>query len=286
MRLAILADIHGNLPALEAVIADLDRYAPDEVVLAGDQINRCPWSAEVLDLVATLGWPAIAGNHEWVVSVLDTPSCPPIFQDRVRYADVWHTWSTLSPRHFAMLAALPFERRLDGGGGPAIRLLHGIKENPFEGYTVEMSEARMVELMEDIAETVVVGAHTHVPMMRWAGGRQVFNPGSVGMPYNGDPRAQYLILEGDGNRWEPIFRQVEYDRARVRDVFVEEKIAAHYGPLGPLYMRTLMTGQPWASDFLIWLRAQGEASGADLGAAVDAYLTRHGPGHWAFLPPR
>ncbi len=285
MRVAILADIHGNLPALEAVVADLADQAPDAVLLVGDQINRCPWSAEVLDLVVAKGWPAIAGNHEWTVNALGKPYCPPIFEDRLRYADVWHTRSTLSTQQLAHLAQLPFERVLNYSAGPAIRLLHGVKDNPFEGFTLAMSEARMAEHLADIQEPVIISAHTHVPMMRRIGRQQVFNPGSVGMPYNGDPRAQYLVLDGDGSRWQPTFRQVEYDRERVRRAFEEEKLAAIYGPLGPLYLRTLMTGQPWASDFLIWLRAQGESTAPRLEDSLDAYLARHGPGHWAFSSP-
>jgi predicted phosphodiesterase len=286
MRLAVLADIHGNLPALEAVAADLEEQAPDAVVLAGDQVNRCPWSGEVLDLIDDRQWPAIAGNHDWIVSVLATPASPPIFADRVRYADFWHTWASLTPEHFEILAGLPFERVLRYEDGPSIRLLHGLKDNPFEGFTAEMSDARIAKLLGGIDEPVVISAHTHVPLARQVGRQVVYNPGSVGMPYNGDPRAQYLLLDGDGSRWLPTFRQVDYDRERVRKVFVKVRIVAAYGPLGPLYLRTLMTGQPWASDFLIWLRAQKAETQGDLAASVDAYLERHGPGQWAFSPSR
>lgn len=286
MRLAVLADIHGNLPALEAVVADLDRYAPDAVVLAGDQVNRCPWSAEVLDLIEDRGWPAVAGNHDWIVSVLGTPASPRIFEDRVRYADFWHTWASLSPHHFETLTTLPFARVLHYDDGPPIHLLHGLKDNPFAGFTAEMSDTHMADLLGEIAEPVVISAHTHASLARRVGTQQVFNPGSVGMPYNGDPRAQYLLLDGDGSQWQPTFRQVEYDRAHVRQAFLGDKIAAVYGPLGPLYLRTLMTGQPWASDFLVWLRDHAPETNGDLAASVDAYLERHGPGRWAFSPAR
>jgi NAD(P)-dependent dehydrogenase (short-subunit alcohol dehydrogenase family) len=74
MRIAVLADIHGNLPALEAVIADLHTQAPDAVYLAGDQICRVPWHNEVMAIVREQGWPGIFGNHEWVIGRIGTPN--------------------------------------------------------------------------------------------------------------------------------------------------------------------------------------------------------------------
>ena len=74
MRLAFLADIHGNLPALEAVIRDLQDLAPDQVFLAGDLVNRCPWNNEVMELLADTGWPGVVGNHDLVVGRIHTPN--------------------------------------------------------------------------------------------------------------------------------------------------------------------------------------------------------------------
>src|SRR5688500_2755152 len=101
MRIAVLADIHSNLPALEAVHADLRGMAPDLVLLAGDQVNRCPWPNEVMALIEDEGWPAILGNHELVISNLGTPDGHPLFNDRQRFADLWWTLEELTPEHLA-----------------------------------------------------------------------------------------------------------------------------------------------------------------------------------------
>ena len=119
-------------------------------------------------------------------------------------------------------------------------------------------------------------------MERTIGEQQLFNPGSVGMPYNGDPRAQYLLLDWDGYRWQPTFRRVEYDRLVVREAFDRLGLFEAYGPLGPLYWQTIATGDPWVSDFHVWARSQAPVVRENLDHAVELYLRVHGPGRWAF----
>ena len=73
LRLAFLGDIHGNLPALEAVLNDIDQQAPDAVFLLGDLINRCPWTRDVIDILRQRNWPSVQGNHDLVLAQLNTP---------------------------------------------------------------------------------------------------------------------------------------------------------------------------------------------------------------------
>lgn len=85
-RLAVLSDIHGNLPALEAVIADLAGRDVDQVVVAGDVINWGPFSAEVLARVTSAGWPVVRGNHEFYLLDYGTPRASPAWDDRQRFS--------------------------------------------------------------------------------------------------------------------------------------------------------------------------------------------------------
>ncbi|MBW7882417.1 MAG: metallophosphoesterase family protein [Caldilineaceae bacterium] len=286
MRLAFLADIHGNLPALEAVVCDLRSQAPDQVYLLGDQVNRCPWNNEVMDLLADLNWPAIHGNHDQVVSRINTPENGPPFNDRQRFRSLWWTAETLAPRHLEMLRALPAERHIDVPDGPPIRLFHGVPGNPFVGIYGENGEDTVVALLGEVEEPVIVCGHTHRPMARSAGRWHMFNGGSVGLPYNGDPRAHYLLLDASveqGQRtWKPHFRRVEYDRSRLRPAYERSGMLAATGAIGELHLLSASTGQPYSSDFGIWLKSQPPEIQADLDRAVPAYLGRHGPGHWAF----
>lgn len=284
MRIAFLADIHSNLPALEAVQADLRLMTPDLVFLGGDQINRCPWPNEVMELIDDEGWPAIYGNHELIVQELGSPQRAPVFDDRRRFADLWWTWAHLKAQYMAEIQDLPSERQIVIDNAPPILMTHGLRGNPFEGFTPDMSDEQIRFKLGDISAPVVISAHTHRPLARAIGEQFVFNPGSVGMPYNGDPRAQYLLLELVGASWQPIFRQVDYDHSVVREAFDRLGLFQAYGPLGPLYWQTIATGDPWVSDFQVWARDQAPIVREDLERAVELYLSVHGPGKWAFSP--
>ena len=286
MRLAFLADIHSNLPALEAVVADLRDQAPDAIYLVGDQVNRCPWPNEVMDLLAAKGWPAILGNHDWVVGRIHRPELPAFFANRQRFRSMWWTGETLAPHHLDTLRALPAELRIDVADGPPIRLLHGIPGNSFVGLYPEASDETLLAQVQAVAEPVIVSGHTHRPLARRVGRWQLFNGGSIGLPYNEDPRAQYLLLDSatrKGERvWKPDFRRVGYDRDLLRPAFDRSGMMAATGVMGELHLRTALTGHAYSSDFAVWLRRQPAELQADLDQAVPLYLAQHGPGKWAF----
>ncbi len=282
MRLAFLADTHGNLPALEAVVTDLQEVRPDGVYLVGDQVNRCPWNREVMTLLMTEGWPAIAGNHDLVVAAINTPQNRLPFTNRERFPTLWWTQENLSPSQLAEMRSWPEERQLNFAGLPPIRLLHGIPGNAFIGILPEDSDAKIGAFVTNVVESVIVCAHTHRPLQRTVAGKQIYNGGSIGIPYNSDPRAQYLLLDGRAGTWHPTFRQVDYDHSPIPAAFVSTGFRSAIGPMAELHLRTVMSGEPWTSDFGFWLRIQPDALQHDLGLAIEAYLLQHGPGNWAF----
>ncbi len=286
-RLAILADIHGNLPALEAVLADLARERPDAVYLAGDQISRVPWHNEVMELIAAHGWPAIYGNHEWVIARLNTPEVTPPFTDRARFRSLYWTQETLHPEHLETIRSWPAELRIEPGGAPPLRLIHGIPGDSFQGIFPFTPSDTVAEMLRGVEEPCVLLGHTHRPMQRRvdagrAGRWTLFNGGSVGLPFNGDPRAQYLLLDGAREGWRATFRAVEFDHAGLRTAFERSGALAAAGPLGDLHVRTAETAQPWSSDFAYWLHHRSGPPFASMEEALAAYLAVHGPGHWAF----
>lgn len=286
MRLAFLADIHGNLPALEAVAGDLALQAPDAVYLVGDQVNRCPWPNEVLDLLAAQGWPAIYGNHDYVVARIGTPESFPPFTERPRFACLWWSAETLRPSHRRALHDLPAELAIDLPDGPSIRLFHGVPGDPFLGILPEAGADSIARRLHGVAEPVVVCGHTHRPLARQVGRWRIFNGGSVGMPYNEDPRAQYLILDAVHGRgastWRPTFRQVDYDHSLLRPAFEQSSMWPATGAMGELYLRTVLTGHAYGSDFGYWLKSQPRELQIEPDRAVPIYLASHGPGRWAF----
>lgn len=214
-RLAILADVHGNLPALEAVQADLARLAPDLVIAAGDVINRGPQSAECLRAVRATGWTVLFGNHEEYILKLADGSLPTPDDDEDWWLPAKRVADGLSAEELAYLAALPRQHVVALPGLPAIRVLHGSLRALNDGIGSWMTDADLRDAVGAAPETIVVGAHTHRPYSRHIDGHWALNCGAVGFPFNGDPAAQYLVLESDNGAWAADFRAVPYDRAPV-----------------------------------------------------------------------
>ncbi len=219
-RIAVLADIHGNLPALEAVLSDLDRTAPDRVIVNGDVINRGPQSRECLAVVRSMGWPLVCGNHEDYALKYDVG----IEDDPDSYSDFWLPIRLVAEQELgaddlAYLRTLPRSVVLNVPGLPPVRLVHGSMRGLSDGMGFWMSDRDLLDAVRGAPEPVIVGAHTHRPLDRHIGSRWILNSGAVGMPYNGNPDAQYLLLEGCGGTWAAEFRQVPYDRAAVYAVW-------------------------------------------------------------------
>lgn len=282
ISLALLSDLHANLPALEAVLADVRRRRPDAVYVLGDIVNGCAWPAETLDLLTAEGWPMLLGNHDDAVLQLDTPRMEARYADRRRYAALWWTRARLRAAHLAVLAALPLTFGLTFPAAPPLRLWHGLPDNFFVGFRPDSPEEWAVRHLTNVTERVVAGGHTHVAMVRLFGSWTVINSGSVGAPYDGDTRASYAWLTGDGTGWQAEICRVEYDLTAVEAGYQASGLAHAGNALSAMFHRSVLTAQPWVSDFAWWLRQQPADVAADPVRAQHLYEAAHGPGKWAF----
>jgi putative phosphoesterase len=215
MRLAIVSDVHGNLPALEAVIAALERERPDLVVHGGDLALGGAHPAEVVDRVGELGWRGVVGNTDELLWRPDQLAVQlaraPKLGDLLRLlfeSQAPATRELLGPERLRWLRALPAEQVVEG-----VLVLHA---SPGDLWRAPPPDAADEVLLETYAgrgaETVVYG-HIHRPYVRALPGLTVANSGSVGMPFDGDPRASYLLVE-DGLA---SVRRVPYDLEREVD---------------------------------------------------------------------
>ena len=280
--IALMSDIHGNLPALEAVAADLARSQPDAVYVAGDMVNGAPWSADVLDRIADAGWQMLVGNHDDAVMQLGTPRMERRYGVRDRYGALWWTRTHLASRHMALLESLPGDLLVAIPGLPAIRIVHGVPGNFLLGFMPDAPEAWYLRHLASVAEPVVAAGHTHQPVVRGVGRWRVVNPGSVGAPYDRDPRPAYAILRGGASGWRVEIRRVSYDLEAVDRGFRESGLLQEGGVMARLFHRSVMSGEPWVADFLWWMRNEPEQALRDIDAALVRYDAMHGPGHWAF----
>jgi len=213
MRTAIISDIHGNLAALEAVLADVRVASPDLVVQGGDLAMGGHRPAEVVDRIRELGWPGVVGNTDEVLwndesrAALErsAPKLGPLL--RIIFDDAAATTKLLGEERVAWLRGLPAEWR---SSDAQIALVHASPGNLWRAPGPESDEAELVATYGNLGARIAVYGHIHRPYVRTVGALTVANSGSVGAPYDGDPRPSYLLIE-DGR---VTIRRVAYDIER------------------------------------------------------------------------
>jgi putative phosphoesterase len=186
MRVAALSDIHGNLPALEAVLADVEREEVDAIVVAGDSVSG-PWPAEVFDLLREVGARIVRGNADRLDVIR-------------RFNGDLGAWNErhLGPERLAVVEEWPIVLELDVDGLGTVLVCHATPESDEPIYTRITPDAEVVALLGTVRADVLVCGHTHMQYDRpLSSGLRLVNPGSVGMPYEGAPGAYWAILGPD-----------------------------------------------------------------------------------------
>jgi len=192
MRTAAIYDIHGNLPALEAVIQDIRRAEVDRVIIGGD-VFPGPMPHETLGCLLNLDIPVqfIYGNGDREVLATmagKETSTPEPFREVMR----WNAQQIL-PEHERLLASWPLAVRLEIRGLGEVLFCHATPRNDTEVFTRFTSEEHLLPIFEGLDVTLVVCGHTHMQFDRMIGKVRVVNAGSVGMPF-GKPGAYWLLL--------------------------------------------------------------------------------------------
>lgn len=217
MRLAIIADIHGNLDALRAVLADARAQGAERIVVNGDVVNRGPDSVAALDtLLARDDVSFTLGNHDdllrlWHARSADLPA--EWFGDPFWGATDWSAAQLDRAGLLHVPADWPMTKVVRQDGLPPVLIAHGSPLHYREGLSERTRPERVQEL--SAGHGVLIGSHIHRPAQAQVGGVLVLNTGAVGAPANGDPRAQYLLLTAGAEGWTAEFRAVPYDRAGV-----------------------------------------------------------------------
>ena len=251
MRLAILADVHGNLPALEAVLKDIRQHAVDSIIVAGD-LTTGPHQIEVINLLRSLGAQMIRGNGENNLVQYDIGHAPDFWRTSRQWA--LHRWTY---RHFDrvtldFIATLPEQLVIAWPDTAAIRVVHGSPRSATEGIDPNDAPEALRLALTQIAEPVLVCAHTHVPWKQEQNGRLAINPGAVCGPLNGEVGAQYALLTWQDDRWHVDHRAVSYDLKRIRTAFHTSGLLAEGGALARYYLLSIETGQNAPKGFLAY----------------------------------
>lgn len=196
MKVAVIADIHANFPALEKVLEDI-RGAP--IFCCGDLVGYNTFPNEVIDLIRTNNATSILGNHDRAVLTGDTGW----FNSEAIKAIEW-TAGKLTTENRSFLEALP------GAYENEFYMAHGSPKNQLEGYIFSDDPDYVFSDFFNYTERdIIILGHTHIPFVKKIDGKLIFNPGSVGQPRDSDPRASYAIL--DTEKKEVKIKRVGYD---------------------------------------------------------------------------
>jgi predicted phosphodiesterase len=232
MRIAVFGDIHGNIYALRAVLAELKAHSPDAMVVTGDLVYKFPWGAEVVDLLRSLPHQAVIGNSELYLMLWETPLWPtdlwnlPLAQEVVEWERV-----RLGPERLAWLASLPEYVGFSGGRLEDLLVIHGVPGNPFLPFLPAPGEDRSPWVQADprvqallsgagTADLVVCG-HTHTTLQRRVttphGETLIVNPGPLSYRRgraDDSGWAGYALLDWSASAgWQASLHVVRYDPA-------------------------------------------------------------------------
>jgi putative phosphoesterase len=234
MRIAIVSDIHGNLTAFEAVLADLKLTAPDLIFHGGDLADAGSSPAEIVDRVRDLGWQGVAGNTDellWSPESLtqfaeETPALQPLLST-IQEMAAW-TREALGEERLAWLQALPRAQIRE-----SVALVHASPDSVWRAPAPEASDDELKAVYAPLDRDIAIYAHIHRPFIRSVSGAIVANTGSVSLPYDSDPRASYLLLD-EGT---PQIRRVAYDVTKELMLLSDRNV-----PHGEWIAKTLRTG--------------------------------------------
>ncbi len=236
MRVAVISDVHANWPALQAVLLHLDSVSPDQVLVGGDVINRGAQSREclelVLDRICHRGWKIIRGNHEdYVLRVAGGIHQLAMWEQQVMAHTAWTEERVRD--YLPVIREWPDELEVAAPDGSTLLLTHASRKGNRVGLYDYMNDEELLDHAHPHARALCVG-HTHVPFVRRIGERMIVNAGAVGMPFDGDHRAAYALLDWSTGGWNVEIVRVPYDRAATRRAYDETGYMLDGGPLVPM----------------------------------------------------
>jgi putative phosphoesterase len=250
MRIAVLADIHGNLTALDAVLEDAKNRNVNGFIIAGDHVGDGPQPGEVMERIKKLrGWTIKGNREEYIISFndglhKDWENCNQM------YVTVW-TQQCLDSSKIAYLKSLPNQLVVNIPGVSPIRVVHGSPLDVYEHLYPNKHMDRLKKAVNSISEPVLVCGHTHESWSRMVDGKLIVNPGSVGLHFNDKICSEYTMLSWDGEYWQEEHIYVKYNICEVEKAFEKTGLLNTGGNIwAKATMCSIKTGRNVAADFL------------------------------------
>lgn len=264
MRIAIISDIHGNWPALEAVLLDIQKSSVDQIICLGDLANGGPYPAECIAAIQSLELVTLQGNHE--LYILD--QIPDMDTHDPSWRTVHWTRQQLTPQLLDYLNGLPLSYTLPCGDAVCF---HASPLNQFWGFLPAHTNQEVAERMNELDNVTLFVGHTHCPLYRLWSNSWIVNCGSVGMPLDGSPHAKYGIAAYRGGHWQIEFRAVAYDLEEVMRAYDERGLQQEGGVFAGLFRYQVLTGTNLVTPYLSGVRQYASLQGIDTATAINSY---------------
>ena len=282
MNIAVLADIHANLPALQTVADDVERWRPDAVIVAGDLVNRGPRSRECLDFVMekvrTAGWLLLRGNHEdYVLSHADPATPRSGLGLEIRRLSYWTYQQVCSD--LDLLQAMPLEQKLHDPQGGEVHFVHGSLLGLRDGIYPETLDCELpaktgLDRRPPGAPPLALFCvgHTHRPLVRRLNGTLIVNAGSVGLPFDQDTRLAYARLSWQPSGWQAEIVRLKYDLEGAKRDFTATGYLQGGGPLARLVLIELETASSHLYNWSVRYQSAAERGEISMEDSVQRYL--------------
>lgn len=268
MRIAIISDIHGNLPAFEAVLEHIATQRVDQVVINGDILNTGPDSLACLELAYSTGYPIVAGNHERYIRDFDLPERPAEWSSDIWRPSLW-TVEQLGPERRAALHGLPLSLRVDDD----LLIVHASLRHDQDSVFAATPGRELAAMFPGQPPRTIVRSHNHIPQFKPWGERMIVTTGAVGQSLDGNPWAKYALAERGPAGWQVKHRVVPYDVEATVRRFRESGYLEWAAPVSRLYLREMALGThhivPFVRLLALWREADPDLSTA---AAVSRFL--------------
>jgi putative phosphoesterase len=233
-RITIFGDIHGNLPALDSVLADIDSHDHTSLYCLGDLVGYGTFPNEVIEIIRKRNIPTLMGNYDQGVgNNSDDCGCAYTSKEAEALGKRSIAWTnqhtTTDNKLFLQQLTTQIPLQLDG---LRVRLVHGSPRKINEYLYADRPDATLERLLDMAEADVLICGHTHIPYHKnLPSGRHIVNAGSVGKPKDGNPLACYLVLEVSNSDVGVTFRRVRYDVERAAKAIEASEMPNEYAEM-------------------------------------------------------
>ncbi|RPI96815.1 MAG: metallophosphoesterase [Chloroflexi bacterium] len=260
MRLAILADIHGNIPALEAALQEIEKDAVDGFIVAGDMLVG-PNSVEVISRLRKLDARMICGNNENYMLRFAAGEAPAWWYTAHQWSFMRWNYRRMDEDTLNFIKNLHEQLTIHFEGIDAIRVVHGSPRNVSESIYPEKDRATLDAALRMVSEPVLIFGHTHQAWQMRLDGRLALNPGSVCSTFMGKPGGSYAILFWENGCWQAELRDLQYNVARIRKAFEDTGLLREVGTFSERWLHDIESGTDTIQRFVEYAYRQAAEAG-------------------------